>query len=289
MEDAPTCVSEAAASWGLIRVGQRTTDPDAIEHQYPSTAGAGVDVYIIDTGVYVDHSDFEGIIDWSIDFGIHSSLLGRAVFGFKADKSWSDRDANGHGTHVASTVAGRHYGVAPKADKIIAVKVLGDSGSGSTAGVIAGVDFAATEAKKTGKPSVANLSLGGGYSAAMNNAVDAAMKNLVVVVAAGNDNWDACDYSPASAPSVITVGATTEPTGAGAPDVRSYFSNYGDCVNVFAPGSSITAAWIGNPTAKNTISGTSMASPHVCGLSALFLGENPDVLILHWHVELIWF
>jgi len=252
------CALEPSDSWGQTRVSQSTISLNG-RYFASSTGGSGVDAYIVDTGVYVLHSDFQG----------------RAKFGFKASPSWSDTDANGHGTHVASTVGGKLYGIAKRVS-LIAVKVLGDNGSGSTAGVIAGVDYVVTQARSTGKPSTANLSLGGAKSTALNSAVNTAVASGVTfVVAAGNDNSDACNYSPASAASAITVGATDVGDDNGKDiDVRSIFSNYGKCVDVFGPGTLIKAAWIGSQTATRTISGTSMASPHVCGVACLILGDQ---------------
>jgi len=256
------CSETMEADWGLCRVSRRNIDLDG-EYFYPQNAGRVVDAYIIDTGIYTQHQDFQG----------------RAKFGFKSDNNWPSNDDNGHGTHVASTVGGLKYGVA-KHVNLIAVKVLDAGGSGSYAGVIAGVNYCASERAKTGKPSVGNMSLGGGYSAALNQAVDkCSQAGVFLSVAAGNENQDACNVSPASATDVITVGATdlgSQPNGDSV-DVRSYFSNYGDCVSVFAPGSSILGAWIGSPTATRTISGTSMASPHICGISAVFLDQNPSM------------
>lgn len=229
---APTCKQYKADSWGLSRISQRDSNLDSI-YSAPETGGKGVTAYIVDTGIYTEHVDFQG----------------RAKFGFKSQSGpgWSDGDGNGHGTHVASTVGGLQWGVAKQVD-LIAVKVLSDQGSGSNAGVIAGVDWATGQHKKNGGPSVANLSLGGGYSSALNAACTAAMKaGLFMVVAAGNENSDACDGSPSSATDVITVGATEAGLPA-KPDVRSYFSNYGACVSIFAPGTDITAAWIGGST-----------------------------------------
>lgn len=242
-------------------------------------------VYIIDTGIYVEHNDFAG----------------RATFGFKAERSWSETDKHGHGTHVSSTIVGEKFGVARKAHAV-AVKVLGDNGSGSNSGVVAGVDWVVSQYKANKKPSVINMSLGGSTSVILNAAVDAAFEaGIVVVVAAGNEDYDACDGSPSGASQVITVGSTEKgkfilkilrfflknsninlfiAKSPSSPDVRSYFSNWGPCVDVFAPGTGITAAWIGRPDATNTISGTSMASPHVAGVATLHLGENPNVCLL---------
>jgi len=243
-----------APSWGLSRISERRLNINNI-YAEPTKRGVDVTAYIIDTGIYVAHEDFGG----------------RAIFGFKAETGWSNTDANGHGTHVASTTGGTTYGVAKSVD-LVAVKVLGDNGSGTNAGVIAGVDWVTGQCKGKTKKCVANMSLGGGFSTALNNACDAAVDNgIFMAVAAGNDNGNACSYSPASAPKVTTVGATD------IQDRRSTFSNWGTCVDVFAPGTSITAAWIGSPTATRTISGTSMASPHVAGLACLAFSENP-----HW-------
>jgi len=253
-----TCTDQASNSWGQTRVAQQALDLDG-SYSASSKEGSGVTAYIVDTGIYVSHHEFEG----------------RATFGFKAESDWSDTDNNGHGTHVASTVGGKIYGIAKKV-KLVAVKVLGDDGSGSTAGVIAGIDFVASKAQTTAGPSTANLSLGGGFSSALNRAVDAAVDSGVTfVVAAGNEDDDSCYYSPASSSSAITVGSTDVGDLNGKElDIRSDFSNYGECVDIFAPGSLITGAWIGGPTKLATISGTSMASPHVAGVASLFLGED---------------
>jgi subtilisin family serine protease len=176
------------------------------------------------------------------------------------------QDCNGHGTHVAGTVGSTTYGVA-KGVTLIAVRVLDCSGNGSNSGVIAGMDWVTNNHVK---PAVANLSLGGGFSQAVNDAA-ARMTNAGVslVVAAGNESQNACNVSPASAASAVTVGATTSS------DARASFSNYGSCLDIFAPGNNITSTWIGSTTATNTIGGTSMASPHVAGVAALYLQGNP--------------
>eukprot|EP01126_Amoeba_proteus_P035746 TRINITY_DN360_c0_g1_i3.p1 TRINITY_DN360_c0_g1~~TRINITY_DN360_c0_g1_i3.p1 ORF type:complete len:397 (-),score=66.34 TRINITY_DN360_c0_g1_i3:78-1268(-) len=245
-------------SWGLTRISETRVVLDGL-YSAPRSAGDGVQAYVIDTGVYTEHEDFGN----------------RASFGFKAEAGWSSTDSNGHGTHVASTIAGTKYGVAKKTT-VIAVKVLGDDGSGSNAGVIAGVEYAASNSKQSKKRSVANLSLGGSKSLALNAAVNAAVEGgLVVVVAAGNDDADACSGSPSSASQVICVGATD--VGASQKDERAYYSNYGSCVDIFAPGTEITGAWITSPQSSMTISGTSMASPHVAGITALLLSENPTL------------
>ncbi|MGB1526876.1 MAG: S8 family peptidase, partial [Miltoncostaeaceae bacterium] len=176
---------------------------------------------------------------------------------------------NGHGTHVAGTVAGGTYGVAPAAT-VVPVRVLSCYGSGSTSGVIAGIDYAVRH-HQAGTPAVANMSLGGGYSAALNAAVAAGVADgITFVVAAGNSNANACNYSPASEPTAITVGSTASN------DWRSSFSNWGSCLDVFAPGSSIRSAWHTSPTATATLSGTSMASPHAAGAAALLLSATPS-------------
>jgi len=180
-------------------------------------------------------------------------------------------DGNGHGTHVASTVGGTTYGLAKRCT-LIAVKVLTASGSGSNAGVVSGVNWVATNYNSRRRPSVANMSLGGGATTTTDNAVaNAVAAGVSFVVAAGNDNANACNYSPARSTAAWTVGSTTNT------DARSSFSNFGTCVDVFAPGSSILGAWIGSTSATNTISGTSMASPHAAGGVALYLGHQIDI------------
>ena len=240
---------QTSAPWGLDRIDQRALP---LNNTYIYTnAGAGVHVYIIDTGIRSTHNQFGG--------------RASKVFDSVGDGQ-NGNDCAGHGTHVAGTIGGSTYGVA-KAVKLYAVRVLDCAGQGSYAGVIAGVNWVAAHRVK---PAVANMSLGGPFSAALNSAVNAAVATGVTfVVAAGNDNLDACGYSPSSTPAAITVGATYYD------DSRSYFSNWGSCVDIFAPGSFITSSWIGSNTATNTISGTSMASPHVAGVAARYLQLNP--------------
>ncbi|KAK9759706.1 hypothetical protein K7432_017017, partial [Basidiobolus ranarum] len=238
-------------SWGLPRVSQRALNTNA-PYNYPDSAGEGVDVYIIDTGINVKHSDFGGRATLPVSF-----ISGEAT-----------EDLNGHGTHVSGTVGGTSYGVAKKA-KLIGVKVLSGSGSGTTSGVISGVNWVAQQAKTSGRKSVANMSLGGGNSESLKQAVDAAVKaGVTFIVAAGNESQDACNVSPANAGQAFAVGATPITDGAAS------FSNYGRCVKLSAPGQDITSAWIGGTSASKKISGTSMASPHVAGVAALYLSQG---------------
>ncbi|MBU7599196.1 S8 family peptidase [Streptomyces sp. P38-E01] len=234
-------------SWGLDRIDQPDLPLDN-SYTYPDSAGEGVTAYIVDTGIRHSHSDFGG----------------RADFGFDAFGG-TGNDGNGHGTHVAGTVGGTAHGVAKKVD-LVSVKVLNDSGSGTIAGVVAGVDWVTDNAQK---PAVANMSLGGGANAALDDAVrNSISSGVTYAVAAGNDNQNASNYSPARVGEALTVGSTTRT------DARSSFSNYGAIVDIFAPGSEITSAWHTGDSATNTISGTSMAAPHVAGAAALVLGED---------------
>jgi cerevisin len=243
------------APWGLARISHREALTFRTYNRYPHdpNGGKNVTVYVIDTGINVNH----------VDFG------GRAVWGATIPSNDQDIDGNGHGTHCAGTIAGSRYGVAKQA-RVVAVKVLRSNGSGTMSDVVRGVEWALSDHKQRSKAktakSAANMSLGGGFSRALNMAVDAAVEGGVhFAVAAGNDDADACDYSPASSELAITVGAST------LEDERAYFSNKGKCVDVFGPGKDITSTWIGSNTATNTISGTSMASPHVAGLLAYML------------------
>ena len=239
-------------SWGLDRL-DALTNPLDNSYTYFSE-GTGSTVYVIDTGVYSGHSDFSG----------------RVVAGYSAiaDGRGSE-DCQGHGTHVAGTIAGNKYGVA-KSSRVVAVRVLDCTGSGYSSSVVAGINWAV--ASHPGGPGVINLSLGGGANSAVDSAIaDATAAGLVVVVAAGNDSADACNYSPARAPSAITIGATDRT------DARASYSNTGSCVDLYAPGSSITSAGIAGSTSTATMSGTSMASPHIAGLAARLMQAQPGI------------
>ena len=247
--------TQSGATWGIDRIDQRNR-PLSGTYTYTNT-GTGVTAYIIDTGVDYGHAEFGGRVSFGYD-----------AFGGNGD------DCNGHGTHVAGTVGGSTYGVA-KGVSFKAVRVLDCGGSGSWSGVIAGMDWATAD-HAAGTPAVANLSLGGGA----NTSVDDAARRMIAdgiatAIAAGNGNFvgiaqDACKYSPARVAEAMTIGSTTST------DAKSSFSNYGNCVDWFAPGSSITSAWIGSgSTETKSISGTSMATPHVAGVAALYLQSNP--------------
>ncbi|KAI9340460.1 peptidase S8/S53 domain-containing protein [Obelidium mucronatum] len=261
-------VVQNSPPWGLARVSHELK-PDFArvdDYVYFKNDGLGVDVYVVDTGININHVEFEG----------------RAVWGQTIPEGDKDEDGNGHGTHVAGTISGKTFGVAKKANAI-AVKVLRSNGSGSMSDVLKGIEWVARDHieknqkaaggvstyKRTGnKKSVANMSLGGGKSDALDRGVDGAVSvGVHFAVAAGNDNQDACKYSPAASRKAITVLATT------IDDDRATFSNWGKCVDIGAPGHLILSTWIGSPTANNTISGTSMASPHVAGVVAAYVSR----------------
>jgi subtilisin family serine protease len=248
-------VTQTGATWGLDRIDQRNR-PLSGTYTYTNT-GSGVTAYIIDTGIRFTHSQFGG----------------RAVSGFDSVDGGSADDCAGHGTHVAGTVGGSVHGVA-KGVRLVAVRVLNCSGSGATSGVIAGIDWVTAD-HAAGAPAVANMSLGGGASSALDSAVNRSINDGVsYAVAAGNGNIlgfaaNACNYSPARVPAAVTIGATDST------DRKASWSNYGNCVDWFAPGVNITSAWYTSNTATSTISGTSMATPHVAGVAAQFLQSNP--------------
>ncbi|MEY7980761.1 S8 family peptidase [Streptomyces pilosus] len=246
-----TATQDDPPSWGLDRVDQADTAGDS-KYTYPDQAGEGVTAYVIDTGVRVTHKDFEG----------------RATHGYDAvDDDDTADDGNGHGTHVAATIAGSAHGVAKKA-KVVAVRVLDDNGSGTPAQVVAGIDWVPKNHKG---PSVANMSLGGGADPALDAAVQKAIASGVTfAVAAGNASADAGQGSPARVPEALTVASSTKD------DAQSDFSNHGTAVDLYAPGSDITSAWNDGDDGTKTISGTSMASPHVAGAAAVYLAGHPD-------------
>jgi oryzin len=253
----------SALSWGLSRVsysGNIGSGGLPSAFHYPSNGGSGATVYVTDTGILTSH----------VDFG------GRASFGYNA-VGGSNSDGNGHGTHCAGTIGGATYGVA-KGTYLVAVKVLNDQGSGTYPQIISGINYVINNADPY--KSFISMSLGGsGPQPALRTAVDNAVAaNIAVVVAAGNSNANACNFVPAGFPSVICVGATAlGGSGSSRWDSRSTFSNYGNCVHIFAPGTNIRSAWIGSNTATNTISGTSMACPHVAGLAANILSASSNM------------
>jgi subtilisin family serine protease len=240
--------TETGATWGLDRIDQKALP---LSKSYTYRSAAGVTAYVIDTGIRISHRDFGGRAGDGWDFIGNDSVAA---------------DCNGHGTHVAGTIGGATYGVA-KDVKLVGVRVLDCKGTGSYSAIIAGVDWVTAHAAK---PAVANMSIGGVNSAALNNAVTRSVAaGVSYAVAGGNDNKNACNYSPAATPNAITVGATD------AGDVRASFSNFGSCVDIFAPGVRITSDSYQSDTGAAIMSGTSMAAPHVAGAAALVLGANP--------------
>ncbi|PRD39752.1 UNVERIFIED_CONTAM: Extracellular serine proteinase [Trichonephila clavipes] len=252
----------AASYYGLDRIDQ----PAGLNglYSYPSLAGQGVHVYVLDTGLRASHTEFTGRVGSGRNFAPNSGgLLGLGASTNAADTS----DCNGHGTHVAGTIAGRLSGVARQAI-VHPVRVMNCNGSGSTSNLIAGIDWLIANAQR---PAVANLSLGGSASTALDNAVrNAVGQGITMVVAAGNNNANACNESPARASEALVVGAT------GSSDRRSSYSNYGTCLDIFAPGDNILSAGHNSDTGTATLSGTSMAAPHVAGAAALYLASRPQ-------------
>eukprot|EP00057_Strongylocentrotus_purpuratus_P011377 XP_011665851.1 PREDICTED: cuticle-degrading serine protease isoform X2 [Strongylocentrotus purpuratus] len=245
-------VAYASEIWGLDRINQRDLPFD--DSYTPAGNGSGVNVYVLDTGIRTTHEDFEGRAEFSYD------AMNYAI--------GNDGDCQGHGTHCAGTIAGKRYGVA-KAARVYAVRVLGCYGYGSWSAIIDGMDWVASNGIR---PAVASMSLGGGGL----RAVDESLGNLhragvTVVVAAGNSDLDACTSSPARAPEAITVGAIQDD------DARVYFSNWGACVDIFAPGRGILSADYRSDDSYRSLSGTSMACPHVAGVAAIHLGLNPNL------------
>ncbi|KAF7549538.1 hypothetical protein G7Z17_g6340 [Cylindrodendrum hubeiense] len=249
--------TQASAPWGLARISHKAggnTGSFESGYYYDGSAGAYVRVYVVDSGIRTTHTEFAG----------------RAIWGVNYITGSPNTDEFGHGTHVAGTIAGKTYGVAKRAT-VVAVKVLDKTGSGTMSGIILGLNWAVNNAKGLGvaSKSVVNMSLGGAYTASVNAAVKAATDaGLTVVVAAGNNNDDSSYYSPASAPTAITVGAV-EGT-----NFRAWFSNYGSLVDIFAPGVSTLSAYHTSDTATRYLAGTSMATPHVAGLAAYFITKD---------------
>jgi len=242
------CTTQQGTTWGLVRTCNKNL---IIDGQYKHDLdGTGAYAFVLDTGIYTEHVDFNGRASWGNNF-------------VDSDNT----DGNGHGTHCAGTIGGTTYGLAKNVN-LVAVKVLSASGSGSWSGVIDGINYVANDHVR--EPATINMSLGGGFMQSVNDAVDAASEQgVTTVAAAGNNNGDTCSFSPASAPTAIAVGASNNK------DEKASFSNHGECMDLFAPGQDITSTWIGSPQADNTISGTSMASPHVCGVVAKYLGLRP--------------
>ncbi len=246
---ATTIATQNNPTWGLDRIDEADLPMDD-KYTYPDSAGSGVTAYIIDTGVRKTHNEFEGRASDGYDF---------------IDRDPVANDCNGHGTHVAGTVGSKTYGVAKKVD-LVGVRVLNCQGSGQYSQIIAGLDWVAENAKL---PAVGNMSLGGSADSSVDDATRGVINaGVTMAVASGNANTDACGTSPARVGEAITVNSTDSN------DSRSSFSNYGRCTDIFAPGRNITSTWNGGDSDTNTISGTSMATPHVAGSAALHLAIN---------------
>ncbi len=251
--------TQSGATWGLDRIDQRNRPMDGL-YSYPDSAAQGIHIYVIDTGINANHSEFTGRVGTSRNFVGTTSLFSTSP---PDPANWAD--CNGHGTHVSGTAAGTSYGVAKKAT-VHAIRVLDCQGSGSNSGVIAGIDWVTQNAQR---PAVANMSLGGGDSATLDTAVkNSIASGIAYAVAAGNDSANACTGSPNKLPEAITVGATENT------DAMASYSNFGSCLDIFGPGSNITSANYQNNTGSSVLSGTSMASPHVAGAAALVLARN---------------
>jgi subtilisin family serine protease len=247
-----TCRSQTSATWGIVRTSVRTRTTSTT-YRFPDRSESGIFAYVLDTGIRRSHTEFQG----------------RATWGWSAFSNPHRTDRQGHGTHCAGTVGGRLFGVA-KSVRLVDVQVLGDDGRGSTSGIIGGINWVASQTRSRGRTSVANLSLGGGRSSGLDDAVNNAVNsNVLIVSASGNENQDACNVSPARAARSLTVNAATSS------DIRSSFSNWGSCTHVFAPGSSITSASHMSDTGSTRMSGTSMAAPHVAGIAVKYLAMNP--------------
>ncbi|TFK74458.1 peptidase 1 [Pluteus cervinus] len=249
--------TQTNAPWGLARLStssrlsNQNSSASTFSYSYNQPAGAGVDIYVLDTGVYVQQTEFGGRARWGATFG-----------------GYANADGNGHGTHCAGTAAGTTFGVA-KLSNVIAIKILSDAGSGSISDIISGINWVISSARASGRPSVILMALGGSASTPMDSAIVAATNaGIHVVVPSGNSNTNAGDTSPARVPSAITVAPIT------IGDALSSGSNYGSVIDIFAPGTNIQSAWIGSSTATNVLSGGSMAAAHVAGLVAYLLSIN---------------